>query len=277
MSSDLFISQSRLAMLSRCGEQFRRVYVEKERRPPGVAMIVGSSVDESVNANLGNVIETGAMLPPEAVQDVARDALESRWVEEGVVLNEEEIELGPKAVRGEAVDRSIRLALLHYDGVAPRLKPTSVQRRFRVRIKGESDIILVGILDVEEADAIRDTKTSRKSPAKNAAEISQQLTMYALGVRIEDGEIPNKVALDYLVDLKRAPKAVTLESTRGPEDFRVLLARIERFARIVEAGAFAPANPDDWICSAKWCGFHSTCPFARQPVSIGTNNSKGKP
>lgn len=263
-------------MMSRCGEQFRRVYIEGERRPPGVAMIVGSSVDDSVNANLGNVIETGAMLPMEAVQDVARDALESRWVEEGVVLTDEEAELGTKTVRGEAVDRSIRLALLHYDGVAPKLKPKSVQRRFRVRIKGETNIILVGVLDVEEPGTVRDTKTSKKSPAKDAAEKAQQLTMYALGVRIEDGEIPDKVALDYLVDLKRGPKAVTLESTRGPDDFRVLLARIERYARIVESGYFAPANPDDWICSEKWCGFALSCPMFRKPVSIATN-SKGNP
>lgn len=275
MTEDIFISQSRLAMMSRCGEQFRRVYIEGERRPPGVAMIVGSSVDDSVNANLGNVIETGAMLPMEAVQDVARDALEARWVEEGVVLTDEEAELGPKTVRGEAVDRSIRLALLHYDGVAPKLKPKSVQRRFRVRIKGESNIILVGVLDVEEPGTVRDTKTSKKSPAKNAADKSQQLTMYALGVRIEDGEIPDSVHLDYLVDLK-TPKYKHLESTRGPDDFRVLLARIERYARIVEAGAFAPANPDDWCCSEKFCGFASTCKFFRKPVSIAIDNSKGE-
>ena len=275
MSTEIFVSQSRLSMLSKCGEQFRRVYIEGERRPPGVAMIVGSSVDDSVNANLQAKIDTGELLHASEVETIARDALDSRWAEEGVSLSDEEAEMGDGVAHGDAIDRSVRLARLHHAGVAPGLDPKAVQRRFKVRIKGETDIVLVGILDVEEPHAVRDTKTSRKSPAWNAADISQQLTMYSMGIGVEDGAYPDVVALDYLVDLK-TPKAVTLTSTRGLEDFRVLLARIEAFTKVVQVGAFAPANPDDWWCSAKWCGFHGTCRYARQPVSVATETSKGE-
>ena len=267
MSGEIYISQTRLGMLSRCGEQFRRRYIEGERMAPAVAMLVGRAVDQSVNANLESKIETGALLPSEAVQDLARDSLTTEWRSEEVELSEEEAEKGTKAVRGEAIDKSIRLAVLHHAAIAPDLEPTSVQRKFRARIKGESNIILTGVLDVEEKSVVRDTKTSGKSPQKNAADLSLQLTMYALAVLVETGEAPETVALDYLVDLK-TPKAVTQTSTRGQEDFRVLLSRIEAFARVVQAGAFAPASPDDWICSPKWCGYHSTCPYARRPVVV---------
>ena len=42
------VSSTRMGMLSRCGEQFRRRYVEHDIVPPGVALIVGSAVDRSV-------------------------------------------------------------------------------------------------------------------------------------------------------------------------------------------------------------------------------------
>jgi hypothetical protein len=43
---------------------------------------------------------------------------------------------------------------------------------------------------------------------------------------------------------------------------------VENAAEIIEKGAFTPAQPSDWRCSADWCGFHSTCRFAQRPKSF---------
>ena len=60
------LSISQLEMLSKCGEQYRRRYIEEEIIPPAVAMLVGRSVDKSVDENLIHKIQTDELLSPGA-------------------------------------------------------------------------------------------------------------------------------------------------------------------------------------------------------------------
>lgn len=254
-----------LNMLARCGEAFRRRYLEGEIIPPGVAAIVGTAVDRAVTLNLERVTRAEPLLPVEAVQEAARDGLEAAWAD-GVALDVEEVAEGVTAIRGRALDKAVRLARLHAEEVAPRLRPTHVQRRFVIELPGYP-LDLAGAIDVVEAEAIRDTKTSAKTPAADVAERSDQLTMYALASKVLDGRAPERVALDYLVDLK-TPKAATFESTRSSGDFAPLLRRVEAAALAIERGVFFPAPADSWQCSRRWCGYFDSCPYVRRPVQI---------
>jgi len=261
------LSISRLNMLSRCGEQYRRRYIDGEIIPPAIAMLTGSAVDESVNRNLEHKIETEELLPAEQVADIARDALNHRWDESGVLLTPEEAKENLKKLRGEAVDKSVRLSLLHHGGLASRLDPTHVQRKWRIELDGYP-FDLIGFIDIQEsAVSVRDTKTSKKSPHTGIAGTDNQLTLYALAVQVLDGEPPEYVALDYLVDLK-TPKIKSLISTRNDDDFRVILRRVENAIRTIEAGVFVPANQNDWACSERFCGYFRTCPYTRNPKSV---------
>ena len=262
MSEKPHLSISALNMLSRCGEQYRRRYVEGDKVPPGIAALVGRGVDHSVNGNLNNKIETGELLPAEAVRDSARDAVIRGWEAGEVLLNDDEA-ANPAAAKGAAVDKAIRLSGLHASDLAPALEPTVVQRKWTLELEG-FPFDLLGYTDVEEGTkSVRDTKTSGRTPAADAADTSNQLTMYALAKRQIDGQAPARVVLDYLVDTKQ-PKTVSLESTRADEDFRVMLNRIEVAAAAIEKQVFIPANQDDWICSRRWCGYYDSCPFARR-------------
>lgn len=264
-----------LSMMQGCGEQFRRRYIEGHKIPPGVRMIVGKATDISITANLSNKIATGELLDDEVVSDIARDALNREWDAEGVALDDDEAGKGIAAVRGEAVDKSIRLAVLHHEVAAPKIKPTAVQRAFAIDVPGYG-IELAGTMDIQEGlDCVRDTKTSAKSPTADAAHDSDQLTMYALAGQVLDGVAPKRVALDFLVDLK-TPKAVTLESTRDASDFSVLLSRVENAAMAIQKGVFVPARQDDWRCSQKWCGYWHSCRYARRPKTVAISGSNGE-
>lgn len=59
MSDKKHLSISQINMLGRCGEQYRRRYIEGEKIPPGIAALVGRGVDDSVTINLQNKIDTG--------------------------------------------------------------------------------------------------------------------------------------------------------------------------------------------------------------------------
>ena len=179
-------------------------------------------------------------------------------------LDDDEVVRGIKAVRGDAVDKAVRLSRLHAEEKAPGISPTHVERSWAIEVPGYP-FDLVGQLDVQEGrERVRDTKTSGKSPNEDAAEKSIQLTAYAMAVQVIDGQAPEKVALDYLVDTK-TPKAVTLESTRGPEDYTAFIARVDSVARAMQTGTFVPVEPTHWCCAPKWCGYHATCRFVRHP------------
>ena len=156
------LSVSAMGMLARCGEQYRRRYIEGDKLPPGIAALVGRGVDQTVTANLQAVIDGLQLLPVEQLADLARDAVNNEFSAGEVALTEEEA-ANPKAAKGSAVDKAIRLSWLHGESVAPRLKPVSVQRKWRLGIEN-FPFDLLGFIDVEEKERLRDTKTSGKTP-----------------------------------------------------------------------------------------------------------------
>lgn len=264
MSETPHISISQIDMLSRCGEQYRRRYVLGEIIPPAVAMLVGGAIDKSVNRNMQHKIDTkGELLSIEECAETARDELNNRW-ESGVMLDAEEREKGIKAVKGEAVDKSVRLSTLHAGDTAKIIAPTHVQRRCEVDLTGYG-VRLLGYIDIQEGHvSVRDTKSSAKTPNKDIAHQSAQLTNYALMVKVLDGKTPEKLILDYLIDTK-IPKAQSFESTRHDEDFMALLRRIETMLMALEKGVFVPARETDWWCSERFCGYWHSCPYIRKP------------
>jgi hypothetical protein len=90
------------------------------------------------------------------------------------------------------------------------------------------------------------------------------LTAYGLAVKVIDRIDVGQVCLDYLIDTK-TPQAKTYSSTRDADDYPVLLARIETATIAIPKGIFVPAREADWWCSAKYCGFYSTCRYVRRP------------
>lgn len=268
MTNQLHVSG--LNMLSRCGEQFRFRHIEGIKTPPNVSLAIGSAVDESVTRNLTSKIDTGTLLDPAEVKDIARDALTRQWLD--VEPNAEDAEEGMESGRDAAVDASVSLAELHHKIAAPTFAPTHVQRSWVLDIQG-LPIQLVGTIDIQEGlTSIRDTKTSGKSPNKSTAETSLQLTTYALAVRQHDGAAPEKVVLDYLVRTPKRhdTKLVQLESRRTDADFPHLLERVYQASRVLESGLFTPAPLDAWWCSRTWCGYWDRCKYAARPVSVAS-------
>ena len=270
------LSWTQLSMLTRCGEQYNQRYINKRRCPPGIALIVGGAVHKPVEADLQNKIDYGELLPDEQIPDLARDAFESRWNSAGeILLSEEEATAGGVKARGAAIDLSISLASLHHSEIAPGLFPSHVERKFVLNV-ANFPYDLLGYIDVQESRqgphyafpnpldiTVRDTKTAGKSPSQNDVDTSGQLTLYAMAVRQLDGVAPDAVWFDSLVKTK-TPKAVSMSSTRTDEDFRGFLLRMERACEAIQKGVFLPADPSEWICSPRWCGYYDGCPFGRR-------------
>ena len=130
------LHQSNFATLSKCGMQYYFGTVQKIRVPPGVAMVRGTSVHASVRRDLAEKREKGTLLPLDAVKDFAAEALDNTWLGEEPQLNEEEREVGAKAVKARTKEVVVALSVLHHVEVAPKITPIHLEREFRVVLNG---------------------------------------------------------------------------------------------------------------------------------------------
>jgi len=259
------LSATQLTMLSRCGLQYYWRYIKGIRRPPGSAATLGKGTHRAIEANLRAKMSWGQLLSEEEVKQKAAEATAAAWDEEPPQLDDDERAAGADKVKGELVDTAVVLASLHHKQAAPKIEPIAIEQEFTIEIDG-SPYDLLGYKDIETATHIRDTKTPGKTPSADAAERSVQLTLYHLETKLRTGE-DKRVALDNLVK-GRSPKYVPLEAGRTEADHAQLLHRVEAAVRTIEAGNFTPANPDDWCCSPKWCGWWDQCPQGARQVAV---------
>lgn len=268
------LHQSILAGLSKCAKQVEYRYVYGLKVPPGIAMLVGTATHAGADMALvakakGERVEAGAIV------EKARETLIATASGEGVVLDEDEEELGEKAAVAKAADQAGALVKLYHGSVLPRRNPKSpqhVERRLRAVLEG-FPFDLEGTIDLHEADgSLRDLKTASRSPAEDAAIGNVQLDAYSLLTTLADAILPARVGLDVLVKKTKGDE-VAIREARPPSNFEAITARIEHAARVFEKGAFYPVDPhgpSGWVCTKKFCGYYdSVCPFgARSRVSV---------
>jgi RecB family exonuclease len=259
MSEKPHFSPSQMGMFARCGEQYRRRYINGEKLRPGVALILGSGVHKGIEPNMISKRDHGELLPIGEVQEITAKAVNERWESEEIALTEEEEAKGWKVVKGETVDTAINLVTCHAEVLAPNIQPVHVERRIEVEIQG-FDHSLTGIIDLQEKRMVRDTKTRAATPPKGTSDKMLQLTIYSAMVKAVDGYFP-ELAVDYLVKTK-TPKAITEYTARGERDYRAFLRRMEQMSEAVQKKVFSPASRENsWLCDPRWCGYFSTCPY----------------
>ncbi len=251
---------SHLSMYWRCPRQFFYRYIEGEKRPPGIALLVGSGTHESIDINLSHKKETGEPAEKERVKAAARDTVRQSFDSGEYQLTEEELEEGDaQHWQDQCVDQAVNLSEFHYDEVAPKIEPTSVERYWTVDLDGYP-FYLAGTIDCEIGSDIWDWKTKSRSPGQSGADNSGQLTLYALA-RHAAGLPVDKQYLGCLMKYKRGPDFKMFETSRSLHDMKTFLRRIVSVYQNIEAGSFPPCDPGDWMCSPEYCGYYHECPY----------------
>jgi hypothetical protein len=289
-------SNSMLFTLQQCGERFRRRYIERDLRPSGVRAKRGTAVHRVANeAHMRQLTAKEAGAPVEEylaavptveeAKDVAASAFDAA-MKDGCAFTPEEVDAGTARVVGEQKDAAVDMAAQYAGIIAPRIDPVGVERRVVIK-PPDSDIEIVGIVDLiseerllgtwtedgpsietnrqlrKRIEIVNDLKTADRTPRDNAADTSQQLALYALIRLAETGKAPDRVRLRTMVRT-RTGKTSTSELTaeKTPADLQAVASRLNAGIEAVKRGAFVPANPDSWWCSAKYCEYHADCPFA---------------
>lgn len=283
----LQLHQSGLALFGRCGEAFRRRYVVGETHPPREYLIVGRGADRAIEHDLRNKIKTGKLLSAATIEQIAVDVVERDFMGD-VDLNGEYVSKG--TAREYAMRRAIDMSLFSHRNLTPTIHhPKAVQVPWSIRLDGilaqrglpGMKIDFVGTPDVHEwlfqfsddepsGIAIRDVKTSRRSPSEDACDSRHwiQLTSYALGMKVMENRWPDRVQVDYLVQLKKGIEHKSVMGLRTDYDAAGVFNRLENLAWHMKAGVYAPAPRDHWMCSHKWCPFYDSCPYVKNAHTI---------
>ena len=256
------LSATQLEMFWRCGEQYRRRYIQGERIPPGVSLILGKAFHAGAETNFRQKIESHQDLPAADIMEATAAAFEAEQAG-GYELTEEEASTGHATVLGKAKDTAVQLAGVHAKEQAPDYQPVAVEHATRIIFPNASHDLLT-ITDLrDDQDRITDFKTAARKMPANAADTSTQLTVYAAAHRIDTGRDATECRLDVLTKTK-TPARQVLTTARDVNDFRVLVARVNKTLDAIKAGIFTPCPPGGWACSPKFCGYWATCPYVNQ-------------
>jgi len=258
------VSASQLDMLGRCGEQYRRVYLEGERLPPGVAMLRGTGLHGGAEQNFRQKIETHRDLSVRDIVDASVNAFDVALAS-GVALTPAEASRGASAVIFDCRDDVAEMATVHAKQQAPQYQPLAVEAKVTLELPvkpliGYVDLVATTEVNGESRVAVVDLKTSGKRKSQREADTSTQLTVYAAAAPTL-GVSPDEMRLDVLVQTRTGTTRQVLSTQRDASDFDALAARLTTFHAVIAAGSFVPASPLSWWCSPKWCGFWRTCRF----------------
>lgn len=129
---------SGINMLNECGQRFFYRYILGVKSPPGAFLLVGKACDQSVTKNLDSKIETGELLPRADAIGIAESSFDDAQKSEPIELDADEKREGKSlvSVLGEAKDKTVALAGLHYDEAAPLIRPKRTQRKFSINMDG---------------------------------------------------------------------------------------------------------------------------------------------
>ena len=270
------LSASQLNMIGRCGEQYRRRYVEGEKIPAGVAAAKGTAVHGAADNNLKQKIVSHQDISVSDAKGVAAAKFEDSIEVYGITLTPDEKSTGKAKVLSQAKDRSVAMAGAHMELQAHNYQPLFSEETVRLEIPQSSHDFL-GVIDcITDKGVVVDWKTSTaKKASQHDADQSVQLTAYALmynqltgseDVPLAQG-LPTELRLDYIID-KKATKTKPsstdrhlLRTYRNEASIDALAARHQVATQLINAGVFAPVEPGHWICNPKWCGYWSTCPY----------------
>lgn len=256
------ISQTQLICYEKCGEIYRRRYIEGDKIPPPIVMVKGSGVHGGSKANFKQKMESHKDLPTQDIIDISVSEFDNKLSADGILLTPDEVTKGYKNVIGEARDAVEVLSGLYAEEVAPVYQPQFVEQKHTVELPNASHD-LVAYMDIADTkDIVVDVKTGKKKRNQKDVDIDEQLTFYTLVFLGITSRMPAGVCFECLID-KKIPEHQRLESTRTKEDLNTIVARINTMIQGLKQGTFMPAPAMAWWCSPLYCGFWRTCPYVK--------------
>ena len=251
------ISPSSVDTFFRCAEQWRRRYIDNDKRPPGIAAHIGSGVHGAAEHNHKQKIQTRKDESLSVLQDAARDSFLKRF-DEGVHVAPDERK-GQDQLKSEGIDAATKLTGVYREQAAPQIWPSLVEQFVYLDVD-QLPIPILGILDLATEDgAVLDLKTTSRKWTQAQADSNTAMSVYPMLYQQQTGEIPTRLGFEVFVNTK-SPQHQQLQVVKDQEDFDLFVKRASIMIEMVELGVFPPAQAGSWVCSHRFCGYWWECP-----------------
>lgn len=230
-------------------------------RPPRGAATRGTSFHKAVEVNFAEKVAGGLDAPLDVCTDAYRDTFHER------LLDTDWQEEDPRQMFNEGI---VMVKTAHQD-LFPPIYPRSEEDVERKLIIDCGDFLITGTTDfVDVNDMLVDWKTASRRWAKSKAAKEVQGFLYPLGIMLEDLEIPYSSYYDD--DLQLMPAVFVVVTKKGATEAHLVEHRLGQAKAIIEMARSLVrmlregnpiVNPGNFLCSAKWCAYHSFCPVMR--------------
>jgi len=176
-------------------------YLHKYKSPTNAAMLRGTVIDHALGKGYSIKEAQGEFL-----------VLMNKSKENGVVFDEEKSEK-----EFNDIEKYLEIGIPFYKQLP---KPVSYQKRVELQFD-DVPIPIIGFVDFEMEDCIRDIKTTARRPSTLLPPVQRQLAIYATALE------KNRAYADYLYVAKTKSEVITLEcddiDARLNEVYRVSL------------------------------------------------------
>lgn len=262
------ISASQIDTFYRCGEQWRRRYIDGEKIRPGVALLTGSSLHYAAEKNWEVKLKTQEDEKLSVLQDAAAQKYDDILSNDGIFVAPEDL-AGVKKIVDDGKDMAVNLVTPFRQDFAPNIWPEKVEHKFELAIEGYPNIL--GFIDLVSREIdhdkgelspltrLCDIKTAGKKWTQAKADGSNQMSIYWKAMQVTEGRAPDVMAFDQFIKSTKNARYETIQTTRTEEDFIRVMRRVKPMLAAIDAGIFIPAEADHWICSPKWCGYYQSC------------------
>lgn len=239
------LSYSSISKYLKCGKQWKFRYIDGLQEESSEALQFGSAWHAMIKYEL---------------QEENKNLLDSWYAvcEEwnGVKLPspmpEELIQLGEKMLTSPKITKTIQGLKINLE---------SLEMETELHIPGVT-VPIVGFIDMIDLDGTPvDIKTASRKWTQEQVDTDLQATFYLAALE-QAGLIQLPAKFRFIVFTKtKHPDVQILETTRTHADVFALYGFVNEVWQAIQREVFIPADPSNWWCSHKYCGFWDVCEY----------------
>ena len=257
MSDKIIIRPSSVDNFLQCPQQWKRIFLDGESGIPSVRAAIGTAIHRGVE-----------VMWTDAIKSRKKDANISMMTDAAVEAYKEEEQKGLNYVDAESQGAStvevVQGMETFVEDIVPFTSiPDAVEQRFTLTIPDHPIVEAIsGTVDYIAGHVIADVKTSKRKPT--VANYENQQSIYKILANKNGKNVTHNLIQGVI--LKAKPEGVILEAsineTKAKAAVNSLLETTEIYAKdIIDPDILFRGNPKYFLCSSKYCAFHSSCKF----------------
>jgi len=237
-----------------CPAAYYQRYILGRKVPPGIALHMGTGLHAAADVNFTQKMATREDLPRDVFEDAAEQEFNRRLKDEGVLLSKEDAGRATLYLE-ECKVKTIQMAGVLHDDVAPDVQPIAVERDIEFTRDATPGIVYAGRLDVlDETHDVIDVKSSKARWGAGKAEEQDQPVFYLPGARETLGTKSEEFVY-HIVTKAKTPTHQVVRTTRDESDLVALEERAKTMKAMRDAGLFPPCDPGSWRCRPLYCAY----------------------